>query len=71
VYNANKLSLGEFCKGMVQQGNSTNKISVFEPSKFQSKMSLNQGASITDMAQTLLYLITSSVHVVHMTTKSL
>jgi len=71
VYNTNKLSLGEFCKGLVQQGNSTNKISVFEPSKFQSKMSLNQGASITDMAQALLYLITSSVHVVHMITKSL
>lgn len=71
VYNTNKLSLGEFCKGLVQQGQSTNKITVFEPSKFKSKMSNNTGVNITDIAKSLLDLMNNSVHVVHVIVKNL
>ena len=71
IYNTSKLSLGEFCKGLVQQGNSTNKITVFEPSKFKSKMSNNTGTNITDVALAVLDLMTNSVHVVHVVVKNL
>ena len=69
IYNVNKLSLSEFCKGLIQQGTSTNKITVFEPSKFQSRMSNNLGASITDMAQTILDIVSSPLHLVHVVAK--
>jgi hypothetical protein len=71
VYNTNKLSLGEFCKGLAHQGNSTNRISVFEPSKFKSKMSNNTGANITDVAQSVLDLMNNPMHVVHIIVKNL
>jgi NADP-dependent 3-hydroxy acid dehydrogenase YdfG len=71
VYNTNKLSLGEFCKGLTHRGDSTNKISVFEPSKFKSKMSNNTGANITDVARSVLDLMNNPMHVVHVIVKNL
>lgn len=70
-YNINKLALNEFCKGLVQQGTSTNKITVFEPSKFKSKMSNYQGANVNDMAWEVLDVVNSPMHIVHIIVKDL
>ena len=70
-YNVNKLALNEFCTGLVQQGNSSNKISIFEPSRFKSKNSNYLGADISDMAHELLGIISSPTHIVHKIVKEL
>lgn len=70
-YNINKLALNEFCKGLVQQGTSTNKITVFEPSKFKSKMGNYLGAEIRDMAWQVLEVVNSPMHIVHVIVKDL
>jgi len=70
-YNINKLALNEFCKGLVQQGISTNKITIFEPSKFKSKMGNYLGAEIRDMARQVLEVVNSPMHIVHVIVKDL
>jgi hypothetical protein len=70
-YNINKLALNEFCKGLVQQGTSTNKITIFEPSKFKSKMGNYLGAEIRDMAWQVLEVVNSPMHIVHVIVKDL
>lgn len=70
-YNANKSALNTFLNGLVQQGNSTNKITVFEPSKFKSHMSDYLGASPVEMAQQVLEVINSPMHIVHVIVKDL
>jgi len=70
-YNINKLALTEFCKGLVQQGTGTNKITVIEPGKFKSKMSKGLGADINNIAQQVLEIVNSPVHVVHVIVKNL
>jgi len=70
-YNINKLALNEFCKGLVQQGTSTNKITIFEPSKFKSKMGNYLGAEVRDVARQVLEIINSPMHIVHVIVKDL
>jgi hypothetical protein len=70
IYNTNKLSLSEFCKGLAHQGNTTNKITVFEPGKFKSTMSNNTGTEISDVAQAVLDLMSNPMHVVHVVVKN-
>lgn len=69
-YNINKLALNEFCKGLAQQGTSTNKITVFEPSKFKSKMSNYIGAEISDIAWQVLEIVNNPMHIVHVIVKN-
>jgi NADP-dependent 3-hydroxy acid dehydrogenase YdfG len=70
-YNTNKSALNTFLTGLVQQDNSTNNITVFEPSKFKSHMSNHHGASPSDVAQQVLEVIDSPMHIAHIIVKDL
>lgn len=68
-YNTSKSALNMFLNGMVHQGTSTNKITVFEPSRFKTRMSNYQGANVTDIAQQVLEVIDSPMHIIHVIVK--
>jgi len=64
-YNFSKRFLREFVKGLSHSGQSKIKFTVFEPTKFPSKMSGFQGIDIQLVAQSLIDVIHGSDHLLH------
>jgi NAD(P)-dependent dehydrogenase (short-subunit alcohol dehydrogenase family) len=70
-YNATKLALNNFLSGLIQQGGTTNKITVFEPARFKTHLSNYQGAEVDVVANQLYNVLTNPMHVTHMVVKDL
>jgi NAD(P)-dependent dehydrogenase (short-subunit alcohol dehydrogenase family) len=70
-YNATKLALNNFLSGLIQQGGTTNKITVFEPARFKTHLSDYQGAEVEVVADQLYNVLINPMHVTHVVVKDL
>lgn len=57
VYNCAKSSLSHFADALYQSGHARNRITAFEPGKFQTRMSGHEGATIQTVSKFLDFLI--------------
>ena len=64
-YNLSKRFLREFVKGLAHSEQTKLKLTVFEPTKFQSKMSQFQGIEIQSVAKSLIDVICSDNYLLH------
>jgi NAD(P)-dependent dehydrogenase (short-subunit alcohol dehydrogenase family) len=68
-YNNSKLALSNFMMGLTHQGGSSNRITILEPSAFQSTMSDHTGAEIKSIVDQIDHTISSPVHIMKLTVK--
>ena len=67
-YNMSKRAISDFVHGLIQRG-SNNHLTVVEPSKFNSPMSNNHGASAEDMSQQIIGVLNNNMHVITLVLK--
>lgn len=66
VYNTSKESLRNFVKGFAQSGLSKMKLSIIEPTKFQSPMSNHQGTAVESVADAIIKILQiTDINVLH------
>ena len=69
VYNSSKSGLTNFVYGLIHRDSSKNRITILEPSKFQSTMSNNTGADITLVANQIESIIDNPMHILKIVCK--
>jgi hypothetical protein len=69
VYNSSKSGLTNFVYGLIHRDSSKNKITILEPSKFQSTMSNNTGPDINSVAHQIELIIDDPMHILKIVCK--
>lgn len=69
VYNSSKSGLTTFLQGLIHRDSSKNKISILEPSKFQSSMSNYTGADIDLVVNQIKTIIDDAMHIIKIVCK--
>lgn len=69
VYNSSKSGLTNFLYGLIHRDSTKNKISILEPSRFQSTMSNNTGADINLVANQIESIIDDPMHILKIVCK--
>lgn len=69
VYNSSKSGLTNFLYGLIHRDSTKNKISILEPSRFQSTMSNNTGADINLVVNQIESIIDDPMHILKIVCK--
>lgn len=67
-YNTSKRAVSDFVHGLIQRG-SHNKLTVVEPSAFQSPMSNHRGVSASNMAEQIIAVLKNDMHIITLVIK--
>ena len=69
VYNSSKSGLTTFLHGLIHRDSSKNKISILEPSRFQSGMSNYTGSDINLVANQIKTIVNDAMHIIKIVCK--